>query len=464
MVRTRIAPSPTGYPHIGTIYQALFDYAFAKKYSGQFIIRIEDTDRNRFVEDAEGVIFKAFEWFGLTEDESARKGGDYGPYRQSERLDLYQKYALDLVDSGHAYYCFCTKERLEDMRKVMQSEGRIPMYDKHCRNLSKDEVSKKINDNITHVIRLKILEGRKIVVNDGIRGDIDFDSNGVDDQVLIKADGFPTYHLAVVIDDHLMKITHMLRGEEWISSSPKHVLLYEFFGWEQPLFFHTALLRNPDKSKLSKRHGHTSVKWYQEQGYLPEAILNYLGLMGWTNPDGKEIFSLGEFIKVFEMKDLRSVGPIFDLKKLDWMNGEYIRQMSDEKLYNRITNFIGEEYDKQLVKRTVPLIKERIKKLSDYIPLTEFLFKRPESYEVELSDKKDIFKKVAENLDRVGDWEADIIGESMLKTTQQLEMKNTEFFMLMRLVITGKKISPPLNESMEILGKGECLKRITSLT
>ena len=463
MVRTRIAPSPTGYPHIGTIYQALFDYAYAKRFNGQFIIRIEDTDRSRFVEDAEQVIFKAFDWFNLIEDESPRKPGKYAPYRQSERLELYKKYALELIEKKHAYYCFCTKERLDEVRKNLQASGKISMYDKHCRNLTKQDVVKRLNEGIAYVIRMKIPENTTITVEDGIRGKIEFDSNGIDDQVLIKADGFPTYHLAVVVDDHSMRITHMLRGEEWISSAPKHFLLYDYFNWEKPLFFHTALLRNPDKSKLSKRHGHTSVKWYQENGYLPEAILNYLGLMGWTHPDGKEIFSLEEFVSVFDMKNLRAIGPIFDLKKLDWLNGEYIRIMSNQVLLKRILGFIGEEYDKEIVKKTIPLIKERIKTLAEFIPMCEFFFKAPEQYELDLSSKKDILATTCTALSSLESWQAKKIGEVMLQVAKENNMKNSEYFMIMRVAITGKKISPPLNESMEILGKQDVLKRLQKL-
>lgn len=460
MVRTRIAPSPTGFPHIGTIYQALFDFAFAKKYNGRFVVRIEDTDRERLVEGAEQKIYEALDWFGLTENESARKGGDFGPYRQSERLPLYKKYAAELVEKGDAYYCFCTKERLEEVRKIMQAEKRIPMYDKHCRNLAKNEVEEKLKNNDSHVIRLKVPENQKIVTVDEVRGKIEFDSSTVDDQVIIKADGYPTYHLAVVVDDHLMKITHAVRGEEWISSSPKHFILYEYFGWERPLFFHTSLLRNPDKSKLSKRHGHTNVSWYQEQGFLPNAILNFLALLGWTHPEEKEIFSIAEFIKLFELKDMRPVAPIFDIKKLEWMNGEYIRKMEVGTLKTKVLDFVGSQYDEKIVEKSIPLARERMKKLADYLPLCEFLFKTPEKYEIDLSAKKPMFAVVKEGLNKISDWKADKIGEEMVNSAKELNIKNGEFFMAMRVAITGKKISPPLNESMEILGKSACLQRL----
>lgn len=463
MVRTRIAPSPTGYPHIGTIDQALFDYAFAKKHGGQFLIRIEDTDRERFVPDAEERIYKAMDWFGLTENESPRKKGPHAPYRQSERLDIYKKYALELIEKGHAYYCFCTKERLDEVRAQMQAEKKIPMYDKHCRNLTQDKLQAKLNANEPYVIRMAVPENKTITIKDEIRGEITFDTNLVDDQVIIKSDGFPTYHLAVVVDDHEMEITHVVRGEEWISSTPKHFLLYEFFAWEKPLFFHTPLLRNPDKSKLSKRHSHTNVQWYQEAGFLPEAILNFLALLGWSHPEEKEIFDLEEFIKLFDLKDLKPVGPIFDLTKLEWMNGQYIMKTSDEKLKQLIHDFYKKEYSESLIEKTVPLVKERIKKLSDYIPLAGFFFHRPEAYELDLGHKKELIEKIIQNLQLISEWNAVKIGDSMVKTAQTTNTKNSEFFMTLRVAISGKKITPPLNESMEILGKEECIARLHNL-
>ncbi len=463
MVRTRIAPSPTGYPHIGTIYQALFDYAFAKKYSGSFIVRIEDTDQSRYVEGAEEVIFSSFDWFSLHEDESPRKDGPFGPYRQSERLSIYKEHARMLVEQKHAYYCFCTKERLEEMRKNMQAQGKMPMYDKHCRGLSAQDVEEQLQKGAIYTIRMAIPENTNIVCRDEIRGEVVFDSNIVDDQVILKADGFPTYHLAVVVDDHLMQISHVVRGEEWLSSTPKHVLLYEFFQWEKPLFFHTPVLRNPDKSKLSKRHGHTSVSWYREQGYLPEAILNYLALMGWSHPEEKEIFSLTEFISLFDLKAIKPVGPIFDIMKLDWMNGEYIRNMSDDALLDRIDAFIDRSYDRTIVKNTIPFVKERIKKLSDYIPLTEFLFKPPTDYEVDITGKKDLIVVANTILRDIGEWKAAIIGDHLQKAATEKGYKFSEFFMVLRVALSGKKITPPLNESMELLGKEETMKRLAVL-
>ncbi len=464
MIRTRAAISPTGYPHIGTIYQVLFDYAFAHRHKGKFIVRIEDTDKERTVADAEEKVFMALDWFGLIEDESIRKEGPYKPYRQSDRLDIYKKYAEELINNNKAYYCFCSKERLDKLRQELQKEGKVPMYDKHCLKLNKEEIKQKLAKNESYVIRLNIPNNIQIKIKDELRGEITFESNSVDDQVLMKSDGYPTYFLAVVVDDHLMKITHMVRGEEWLTSSAKIVLLYEYFGWEKPIFIHTPIIRNPDRSKFSKRQGHTSVSWYQEQGFLPEAILNYLSLMGWSHPDGKEIFPLDEFIRRFDFKDIKPIGPVFDLMKLEWMNGMYIRQSQKSKVKSEILKFYKEkniELDEVLVEKTIPLIQDRIKKLSDYLPLCEFFFKTPEKYEVDLTGKKEFFEKVYAELEKVNDWKADLIGEVLVNLAKKLEIKNPQFFMDMRLIITGKKISPPLNESMEILGKEECLKRLT---
>ncbi len=463
MIRTRVAPSPTGFPHIGTIYQSLFDFAFAHKNNGKFVVRIEDTDRTRFVEGAEDGIFAALDWFGLSEDESPRKAGEYGPYRQSERLPLYKKHAEELVEKGHAYYCFCSKERLTEIRQKMQDEKQIPKYDRYCRTISLPDAQKRLENGESYVIRMKIPDGETIIVHDGIRGEIVFESDILDDQVIIKADGFPTYHLAVVVDDHEMQISHVLRGEEWISSAPKHVLLYRYFGWQEPLWFHTPLIRNPDKSKLSKRQGHTAVTWYQQEGYLPQAIKNYLALMGWSHPEGKDIFSLDEFIRLFEFKDLKPLGPIFDLVKLSWMNGQYIMQMPDEILADHIMKYFSEKnLDASIVRKSIPLIKERIKTLKEYWPLASFLFEKPTEYDQEITETQ-LLSKVASSLEKIDSWTATSIGESLQALATQEHVQFGKFFMMMRIVISGHKVSPPLNESLEILGKEECMARIQAL-
>lgn len=463
MVRTRIAPSPTGEDiHIGNLYTALINYVFAKKHDGQFIIRIEDTDRERFVAGSEDRILSTIRAYGIEYAEGPDKGGPYAPYRQSERLEIYKAYAEQLVKKGAAYYCFCTKERLEELRKKQQQGKQIPRYDKQCLKEIQNAESR-IQHGEKYVIRLNVPTEKEIVFQDVIRGEIKFNTAQIDDQVLIKSDGYPTYHMAVVVDDNAMKITHVIRAEEWISSTPKHILLYEALGWNLPIFAHLPILRNPDKSKLSKRKNPAWASWYLKQGFLPEAVLNYLALMGWSHPEQQEMFSLDELIEKFDLKDMQPVGPAFDVVKLEWMNGEYIRKMPVERLAQSVKRFIGDQYNKEIVEKTIPLIQERIKKLSDYIPLCEFFFKQPEHYEIDLSSKKKLLKKIAEELSAVEQWNHEIIGKKMQQLADNENIKTGEFFMTLRVAITGKKISPPLNESMEILGKEECVERVSRL-
>jgi glutamyl-tRNA synthetase len=469
MVRTRIAPSPTGFPHIGTIYQVLFDYAYAKKHGGKFVVRLEDTDRARFVEGAEEVVFSALDWFGLSEDESPRKGGKYGPYRQSERLEIYKKHAEELVEKGHAYYCFCTKERLDQLREEQQKNKELPMYDKHCRNLSPEEAKEKLANSAEHVIRMKIPENKKVIFHDLIIGDIEFDSNTLDDQVILKSDGFPTYHLGVVVDDHLMEITHIFRGKEWIPSTPKHVLLYEFFGWEMPVHAHLPLiLSDQGPGKLSKRAGHASVNFYRESGFLPEAVLNYLSNIVWNHPDDKEIYTLQEFIDVLDIETVTSQGARFDLQKLLWMNGEYIRAMKTDELAQKIIDFVKQynlgDYSEELIKRVTPLIQERIKTLKEFDEYARFFIEAP-TYETEFKDEaKELLQKINSTLEGVEEyaWNLETLNDVLQKLAEKEEIGFGKFFMLIRLAITGKKVTPPINESLVILGKSETLRRLAA--
>ncbi|MEK7495238.1 MAG: glutamate--tRNA ligase [Patescibacteria group bacterium] len=464
MVRTRIAPSPTGADvHVGSVATALMNFAYAKKNKGQFIIRIEDTDRTRIVKGGEAQMLKTLKRIGLVADESPEVGGPYAPYRQSERLDIYKKHAEELVAKGKAYYCICMPERLTKMREEQQAKKKIPKYDRLCLS-NQNEIIKQIKEKqVPHVIRLLIPDGQ-IKFNDVVRGEIMIDSQNIDDQIILKSDGFPTYHLGVVVDDYLMKITHVIRGEEWLPSTPKHIILYRVFGWEPPVFVHISLLRNPDKSKLSKRKNPVWTSFYLDQGIFPEALLNYLSQMGWSHPEGKDIFSLDEYIKVFDIKDIQKTAPVFDPVKLEWMNGMYIRKYPVSSIKYKVLEFYKEKninLDEDLVGKTIPLIQDRIKKLSDYFPLCEFFFKAPKIYEIDLNDKKDFFKEVFETLNQVNDWKAIKIGEELANLAKKLNIKNSQFFMDMRMIITGKKISPPLNESMEILGKNACLDRLT---
>lgn len=473
-VRIRIAPSPTGYPHIGTIYQAWLDSVYAEKHGGTFIVRIEDTDRDRFVADAEAKLYEALDWFGIAEDESPRKGGEFGPYRQSERLQTYRNHIQALLKAGQAYYCFCSQERLDQVRKEMQAQGKIPMYDKQCRNLNQAELVQKLGDREPYVIRLKVPENQTIVFNDLIRGEIKFESNGIDDQVLIKSDGFPTYHFAVVVDDHLMEITHVVRGEEWLPSSPKHILLYQMLGWQPPIFIHTPTLRNPDKSKLSKRQGHTNVSWYQEKGFLPEAVLNYLCELGWTHPEQKDIYSKDEFMKLFDFKDLSPAGPVFDETKLRWLNGKYIRTLSDQDLMTKLKPFVFLGTTDEVLLKAIPLVKERLEVLSDINDLLKFLksdllvgveevLKQSKQPKEEV---KRLLTATVQLLTQDKYWnvttsQAEGLHQDFIALKAQFEaFSNREYFMTIRVATTGFPVTPPLFESIELLGKKLVLKRL----
>jgi len=471
-VRTRFAPSPTGYVHIGSIYSIWLDYVVAKQVGGKFAVRIEDTDQKRLVDDAESKIWEALDWFGLTEDESPRKGGPYAPYRQSERLELYKKYALELIENGHAYYCFCTNERLDEVRKRMQKEGKPPMYDKHCRNLSKEESEQRIKNGEHYVIRLKVPENEKIIVKDLLRGDIEFDSNTLDDQVLLKSDGFATYHLAAIIDDHLMEITHAIRGEEWLPSAPKHMLVYRFFGWEPPIYVHTPTLRNPDKSKLSKRKGHTNVGWYQEQGFLPDAIINYMSLLGWTHPEEKEIFDREEFIRIFKLEDLSPVGPVFDEVKLRWMNGKYVRELSEADFISWAKKFSDQQLSDEVWGKLTPLIRERVEVFSQIPELIAFLNPDieidPEIVKKQSKQESETIKKLLsdlkEKLNNLAEWTVLAI-ESAIRDLKGAypDWKPRDYFMTIRVATTAFPVTPPLFESIELLGKELVVRRIESI-
>lgn len=464
-VRTRIAPSPTGEDlHIGNLYTALINWAFARQNHGQFVVRIEDTDRERYVDGAEKTILNSIKAFGLTPDESPEKGGPYSPYRQSERLDIYKKYADQLLQKDLAYKCFCSKEKLEQIRNEQNQTHIKKNHREYCDPASGGE---------KFVIRLKVPASENITFKDLIRGDITISSNELDDQVLLKSDGFPTYHLGVVIDDYLMKISHVIRAEEWISSTPKHVLLYKAFGWDLPTFVHLPILRNSDRSKLSKRKNPVWVSWYLAEGYLPEAILNFLCLMGWSHPEQKEVFSLDEFIEKLDLKKFSPVGPAFDPVKLDWMNGEYIRKMSDDQLTEKLEAYLHEiDHSaknipgKDVISKLVPLVKERIKKLSDFIPLTDFIFGKPE-YDtnvfgkLKIDDKKFALEKVGEKFNSLqSPWKSEDFENAFKNLAQELQISNLDMFQLIRVAVAGQLVTPPLFECIEILGEDETKARI----
>lgn len=461
MVKTRLAPSPTGNPHIGTVFQALLDYVVAKKLKGQFLVRIEDTDRKREVAGAEAAIFSALDWFGLTPSQDKI-------FRQSERLAIYQTHAQQLIDLGYAYYCFCSAERLETLRKQQQAAGKPPMYDRHCRSLDSKTAAAKAKD-APHVVRLKVPADKIIVVKDLLRGEVKFDSNIVDDQVLLKSDGWPTYHLAATVDDHLMAITHVIRGEEWLSSAPKHLLIYQFFGWEPPQFIHTPILRNPDRSKLSKRHGHASVSWYQKEGYLKEAVINFLATRVWNHPEGKEIFSIDELIKHFEFKDLHLTGPIADVNKLNWLNGQWLRQLPETEVLLRLEPFRPATLSSDLLRKIWPQIKDRIVKLSELNKLTAYFTSQPKlmvndilkEAKMTASETAAYLEKIQAVLEKIDDWSMVNLEAKLHQLQAELKLKPRPAFMTIRLAVTGRPATPPLFDVLAILGKKTVLERLS---
>jgi glutamyl-tRNA synthetase len=456
MVRTRIAPSPTGENlHIGNVYTALINFAYAKKNNGKFIIRIEDTDRKRYVEGSEQRILASLLKMHLDYDEGPDKVGSYGPYRQSERLEIYHKYAQELIDKGHAEYVYYPMKgagEKKDYTKKNDAKTSSPAVAENPPKTIKEMMSRG-----DWVIRMKIPRDEKIIIRDIIRGDIEFNSNDLSPQVIIKSDGYPTYHLGVVADDHLMEITHVIRAEEWLSSTPKHILLYKYFGWELPVFAHVSLLRNTDHSKLSKRKSPVWVSWFLEQGYLPDAILNFLALLAWSHPEEKEIFPMDEFIKLFDLKDLNTVAPIFDLQKLTWMNGEYMRMMNDEELMIKLLDFYKTDKDitdylknSKNLDLILDLAKSRMKTLKEFKDLV--LFRVPELSIIE----KNIAKIISDKFSVISNWNKDSILAAMREVLKESKVKGN----LLYKIITGHESGLPLPESLEILGKEKTLERI----
>jgi glutamyl-tRNA synthetase len=462
IIRTRIAPSPTGELHIGTLRTLLYDYALAKKNNGQFIFRLEDTDQKRYVEGSEKRLLETIKDYGLNWDEGPDIGGPYGPYVQTERLDIYQKYIKELLDKKLAYYCFCTQERLDSLRTSQKAIRQVPKYDQHCLSLSEKDIQKNLDAKIPYTIRMVVPKNETIIFNDAIRGKIKFNTNDVDDQVLIKSNGIPTYHFAAVVDDHLMKITHVFRGEEWLTSTPKHLLLYRAFGWEPPIFAHLTVLLNPDgKGKMSKRSGATHARSFLDDGYLPETMLNFLMFLGWNPGDNREFFTLDEFVKEFSLEHLHKKSPIFDRKKLDYINGYYLRQKTDEQLFTLFKKFLPKASDDQ-IKILVPVLKERIVKLSDLNIQTKFLFEDVK-YDKDLLLKKGTEPKLAvEMLEK----SKELLSQFSNLQGRIMDMikKNNwnvgEFFMVFRVAICGSVFTPPIVDCLPALGQEATLRKL----
>jgi nondiscriminating glutamyl-tRNA synthetase len=501
-VRVRFAPSPTGYLHIGGLRTALYNYLFAKKNKGDFILRIEDTDQKRFVEGAVESLVNALNQMGLSWEEgvyinaqnSISKNrqeqnsttykdivevGNFGPYAQSERLELYKKYAEQLVAEGKAYYCFCEPERLEQMREKQQAEKQAPMYDRYClENLTPEEIAKKLAEKCPAVIRLKVPKDEVIGFEDLVRGKVSFGTNTIDDQVLLKSDGFPTYHLANVVDDHLMEITHVLRAEEWLPSTPKHLLLYRAFGWDAPEFAHLPQLLSVDKKKLSKRMGDVAVEDFIKKGYLPEAVINFVALLGWNPGEGsvQEIFSVEELIEKFDLKKVHKAGAVFDLRKLDWINGQYIRKMKTDDLYDRASYFFEQKEffkqaqeemkSKEYVSRVLSIEKDRLANLSQVGEENQFFFKDI-SYEKDLlrwkgmddQQLKESLQKSLKVLEEIDEkqWTQENLEKQLLVKAGD---KRGDLLWPLRASLTGVQKSPSPFDCAWVLGKKETLKRI----
>ncbi|MBD5435802.1 MAG: glutamate--tRNA ligase [Treponema sp.] len=513
-VRVRYAPSPTGMQHIGGVRTALFNYLFAKSMDGKFILRLEDTDRTRYGEEYVKNLYDTMSWLGIEWDEGGEKGGEYGPYVQSERFELYKKYAEELVQKGEAYYCFCDAERLERIRKIQTENKMAPGYDRNCRHLTAEEIKANLDAGKPHVIRLKVpLEG-ETKFHDHLLGDIIWKNEDISpDPVLLKSDGFPTYHLANIVDDHFMKISHVMRAQEWIPSTPLHVQMYRAFGWEHPEFCHLPMVNGADGKKLSKRHGSTSLNEFRARGYLPQAIVNYVAMLGCSYEEGKEFYSLPELAAAFKLEHLNKAPAVFDYKKLEYYNGAYIRLLSDEELYKWTLPFItgtgdaaleinpenpqpkpkvGPEYSgialnengepfcvdslmsmtsqevKASLMKLMPLIKERLKYLTDAAEMVRFLFTEPSvPPKAEIIPKKLDEAKTREVLERAKIFVEEIFNlsheeaeERAKKHAEEMGIKLGDFMMPIRMAATGSRVSPPLIGSILILGKERAIARI----
>lgn len=457
-IKTRIAPSPTGDPHVGTAYIALFNRCFAHRHGGSFVLRIEDTDQQRSTLQSEQDILESLQWLGLDWDEGPGKEGSCGPYRQSERSDIYSQHIQQLLGAGHAFHCFCSADRLDALRKQQMADKQQLGYDGHCLKLDEQEIKTRLEAGEPSVIRMKIPDSGDCEFDDLLRGKVTIAWSQIDMQVLIKSDGLPTYHFANVVDDYLMGISHVIRGEEWINSVPKHVLLYDYFDWARPVFCHMPLLRNPDKSKLSKRKNPTSINFYRDMGYLPEALLNYLGMMGWSMPDESEVFSQEEMIAEFDIERVSLGGPIFDIEKLDWLNGRYLREkLSDEEFAQRFVNWANAN---DRLARIVPLIKQRVERFSDVVDLgglfisgiIELSVEKFEHKKLDTEMQLKILQFTLWRLEAISDWNRDAIEAVLQNLAESFDLKIRDFLFPLFIAISGKAVSTSVIESMAILG------------
>lgn len=471
-VRVRFAPSPTGYLHVGGLRTALYNYLFAKNSNGTFILRIEDTDRARFVEGAVENLIDTLEWSGITYDEGPKKEGDFGPYIQSLRLDIYNKYTQELIEGGKAYYCFCTPERLTELRSKQTEQKLQGKYDKHCLNLTQTQIEDKLKSKTPFVIRLNVPANETVIVKDIIRGQVEFDSNTVDDQVLLKSDGFPTYHLANVVDDHLMRITHVIRGEEWLPSTPKHVLLYKAFGWEIPLFAHLPLLLNPDKSKLSKRQGDVAVEDYRSKGFLKEALVNFVALLGWNAGDDREFYYLDELISEFSLDRVNKSGAVFNIEKLNWLNFEHLRQKPIEEVVSLLkaelmnSEFKDKEFSDNYLSEVIISMRERVSFVKDFLVKSPYFFSPPVTFDEDTirkrwkEDSPALLRKLGDNFLKLENPAKEDFENSLHNTATENNVGNGKLIHPLRIAVSGMGEGPGVFDIVSILGKEETLKRI----
>ena len=466
-MRLRFAPSPTGALHVGSVRTTLYNYLFARQRDGVLILRVEDTDQDRLVAGAIDSIYDGLRWLGISSNEGPQEGGPHAPYVQSERLPLYQRHAQELIDKGAAYYCFCSKERLAALRAEQEAHHEITRYDRHCRNIPQAEAAERAKTE-PHVVRQKVPDEGTLAIEDLVHGRIEWQANTIEDQVLLKSDGFPTYHLAVVVDDHVMQITHIMRGEEWMASVPKHLLIYQAFGWDVPPMAHFPSVLGADGKKLSKRHGSTAVSQFREDGYLPEALINYLALIGWSPGNEDEVFSMDDLLRVWKIEQVQSAGGKWDKERLDYFNGVWIRKLSVDELVRRLEPFVPAEWDRVVLKKIAPHIQERMKTLKDAQELIRFLFTDDIGYEKSLlipkkSDRATTVQVLARARAVLGELEPFVaakIQPALEGLAAELGWSKGELNGVVRMAITGRKVGPPLYESLEVLGKEKSLRRI----
>ncbi len=470
MIRTRFAPSPTGFLHVGGLRTALYSFLFAKKNHGQFVLRIEDTDQSRLVEQATAKLISALDWAGLTYDEGPQVGGNFGPYIQSERLEIYQTYIKQLITQGHAYYCFCSPERLELVRARKIAAKLPPAYDRTCRNLDQSNISEKMTAGEKFVVRMKIPLTGEAVFTDLVRGTVTIDYKNIDDQVLLKSDGFPTYHLAVVVDDHLMQISHVIRGEEWLSSTPKHLLLYHYFGWQAPVFAHIPLLLNPDKSKLSKRQGDVAVEDYIKLGYTKEALVNFIALLGWNPGDNREIFSLEELVQEFSLERVGKSGAIFNVEKLRWLNHKWLTSYTPEKLRELVLPFLTSTYpeasqlDTTILDKLIKLIQKDLITLADSGKLLAFYFDTPKGLDKTIfANLKHLDQVVTMIKNKLPITNAATFLPELKQELKAAQIHLSELFPVLRYALTGEIEGFAIQDLIDILGLPESNARLNKL-